>query len=119
MVAGKTSPDPFVWYLEKDINAGLAALYPKGSEFRIVENNAADQDRLLKRLLSVVPTFEMKGTMNPPFDPDGKVLIHLEIEFDSIIRRFLAKVAMNYLALTTGEEFARDPQFDRVRSFVL
>jgi hypothetical protein len=116
--ARKTSADPFVWYLEKDINVGFDALYPKGSEFRIIGNNDADQKRLLKRLLNAVPTFETKGTMNPPFGPDGKVLIHFENEFDSIIRRFLAKVAMNYLALTVGEDFARDPQFDRVRSFV-
>lgn len=116
--ARKTSADPFVWYLEKDICAGFDHLYPKGSEFRIIGNSAADQDRLHKRLLSVVPTFEMKGTMNPPFGPNGKVLIHFENEFDSIIRRFLAKVAINYLAFTIGEDFASDQQFDRVRSFV-
>ncbi len=57
--ARKSSVDSFDWYLEKDIKIGFDALYPKGSEFRIIGNDEADQQRLIKRLLSVVPSFKI------------------------------------------------------------
>jgi|SRR5271157_16802 len=116
--ARRSSTEEWTWYLEKDLNAAFAATYPKGSEFRVV-GLQTDYDRLEKRLLRVCPTFKKEGTLTAPIGRDGKVGINFESEFNSVVRRCLAKIAFNYLAWAAGPDFALRPEFDRVRSFIL
>jgi len=50
--------------------------------------------------------------------PTGLAEVSVSWIFDEILARAVAKVAMNYLALAQGAEFARRPEFDDVRRFV-
>ena len=115
--ARRNSTEEWTWYLEKDVDADFAAQYPLGSEFRIV-GCEGDFQRLEGRLVRVCPSFQKKGTLTPPIGEDGKVGTAFEKEFDSEVRRFLAKVAFNYLAWVRGPEFVLGPEFDQVRSFM-
>lgn len=115
--ARKSPNEEWAWYLEKDVNPGFDAMYPKGSEFRIV-GGANDHLRLLQRLKSVCPTYQHGGMIAPPMGKDGKVGLNYLHEFTAVVRRCLAKIAFNYLAFVAGDEFARKPDFDPVRSFV-
>src|SRR6266536_185534 len=117
-VGARRSPtDDWEWYWEKDVNAEFAAKYPKGSEFRIVGCDG-DFQRLEKRLVSVCPTFERKGTMSPAIGTDGKVGVRYINAFVVSTRRLLAKIAFNYLAWVRDAEFVLRPEFDAVRSFI-
>src|SRR5260370_23623369 len=109
--------EEWTWYLEKDVNAEFAAKYPKGSEFRII-GCQGDFERLEKRLISVCPTFRKHGTLTPPIGKDGKVGLNFMNDFDAVVRRFLAKIAFNYLAWVTGSGFVLRPELDGVRNFI-
>lgn len=109
--------EEWTWYLEKELKSGFDALYPKGSEFRIV-GGANDQPRLLQRLKSVCPNYRHGGEIAPPIGNDGKVGLNYLHEFTAVVRRCLAKISFNHLAFVAGDEFARKPDFDPVRSFI-
>jgi hypothetical protein len=115
--ARRSATDEWEWYLEKDVNAEFVAKYPKGSEFEIVGCDG-DFQRLEKRLLSVCPAFESKGKLSSPVGNDGQIGVKFINDFVTSTRRFLAKVAFNYLAWVRGAEFVLQPEFDPVRSFV-
>ncbi|MGB7555854.1 MAG: hypothetical protein WBM04_15895 [Candidatus Korobacteraceae bacterium] len=116
--ARRNPTEEWTWYLEKDLNAAFSATYPKGSEFRIV-GCKGDYDRLEKRLRRACPTFQKGGTCTAPIGRDGKVGIKFESEFNSVVRRCLAKIAFNYMTYAAGPGFALRPGFDKVRSFIL
>lgn len=115
--ARRNPSEDFTWCLEKDLTPGWAASYPKGSEFRIV-GLETDHPRLEQRLLQVCPTFQKHGTMGPPMGTDGKVGVNFIHEFSSSVRRFLAKIAFNYMAWAAGPDFALRSEFDTARAFV-
>lgn len=112
-----TPSEDFTWCLEKDLTPEWAASYPRGSEFRIV-GLETEYPRLERRLLQVCPTFQKHGTMAPPMGTDGKVGVKFIHEFSSSVRKFLAKIAFNYMAWAVGPEFALRPEFDAARAFV-
>ena len=115
--ARRTVGDEFEWYLEKDVNVEFAAKYPRGSEFRIV-GCQGDFQRIQERLIKVCPTFQPKGTMSPPIGQDGKVGVRYINDFIASSRRWLAKIAFNYLAWVRNGEFVLQPEFDPIRSFI-
>ena len=56
--------------------------------------------------------------MNPPFDGDGKVMLHVECQVNRTVARCLCKIAFNYMALTCGETFALSSEFNKLREFI-
>jgi hypothetical protein len=115
--ARRDAKEEWTWYLEKDVTTQFAAEYPKGSEFRII-GCQGDFERLEKRLIAVCPTFRKHGTLTPPIGKDGKVGLNFVNDFNAVVRRFLAKIAFNYLAWVAGAEFALRSEFDGMRNFV-
>jgi hypothetical protein len=90
-----------------------------GSEFRIVGGKTLDDnERLVQELIAVCPTFVRGGTMNPPFDGDGKVMLHVKYQVNRTVARCLCKIAFNYMALTCGETFALSSEFNELRKFI-
>jgi hypothetical protein len=117
--ARRGKEDDFEWRLEQDLTLDWASKFPKGSEFRIVGGeNEEDSDRLMKKWISVCPTFVYGGKMERPFSEDGRVLIHLDHQTTPTTVRGLCKIAFNYMALIQGPDFALSPSFDSVRAFI-
>ena len=117
--ARRSKGDPFEWCLEQDLTVEWANKFPKGSEFRIVGGeNDSDSDRLMKKWLTVCPTFVYGGQMKPPVGADEKVMIQLEHQTTPTTVRCLCKIAFNYMALIQGPDFALSPSFDDLRSFI-
>jgi hypothetical protein len=119
-VGGRRSKDdPFEWCLERALTVEWANKFPKGSEFRIIGGeNEADSERLMKKWLSVCPTFNYGGQLERPFKEDGRILIHLDHVTTPTTIRCLCKIAFNYTALVKGPDFALSPLFDSLRSFI-
>jgi hypothetical protein len=117
--ARRGKEDDFEWRLEQDLTIDWASKFPKGSEFRIVGGeNEEDSDRLMKKWISVCPTFVYGGKMERPFSEDGRVLIRLDHQTTPTTVRGLCKIAFNYMALIQGPDFALSPSFDSVRAFI-
>lgn len=117
--ARRTPAEPFEWCLEQDLAVEWANKFPKGSEFRIVGGeNDVDSDRLMKKWMTVCPTFIYGGQMKPPVGADERVMIHLEHQTTPTTVRCLCKIAFNYMALIQGSHFALSPSFDALRSFI-
>jgi hypothetical protein len=117
--ARRNPSEPFEWALERDLTVEFAQRYPKGSEFRIVGGKTpADNERLVQKLIAMCPTFVRGGTMNPPFDGDGQIMLHVEYQVNRTVARCLCKIAFNYMALTCGETFALSSEFNELREFI-
>jgi hypothetical protein len=119
-VGGRCSKsDEFDWCLEQDLTVEWANRFPKGSEFRIIGGeNDSDSERLMKHWMAVCPTFIYGGQMNPPFNEDGRVMIHVDHQHTPTTVRCLCKIAFNYTALIQGPAFALSPSFDGMRAFI-
>jgi HNH endonuclease len=117
--ARRTASDEFEWCLAHEVTVEFAQRYPKGSEFRIVGGeDAAENDRLVQKLIAVCPTFIFGGTKEPPFDGDGKVMLHIEHQVNRVVARCICKIAFNYMALTCGEKFASSRENNDTREFI-
>lgn len=56
---------------------------------------------------------------SPPVDaPSGESLMRFDYHLDDPVRRAVMKIAFNYLVATAGFDFASQPAFDAVRSYV-
>ena len=119
-VGGRRSKDnAFEWCLEQDLTVEWASNFPKGSEFHIIGGeNDADSERLMKKWLSVCPTFQYGGQLERPSTVDGRVKIHVDHQHNPTTIRCLCKFAFNYMALIKGPDFALSPSFDSLRVFI-
>jgi HNH endonuclease len=119
-VGGRHSKDnAFEWCLEQDLTVEWASKFPKGSEFHIIGGeNDADSERLMKKWLSVCPTFQYGGQLERPSTEDGRVMIHVDHQHNPTTIRCLCKFAFNYMALIKGPDFALSPSFDSLRAFI-
>ena len=117
--ARRTKDEPFEWCIEQDLRPDWAAKFPKNTEFHVIGGeNDADSQRLMKKWMSVCPTFKYAGQIEKPFKDDEKILIHAEHVTTPTTVRCLCKITFNYLALVKGPDFALLPSFDSIRAFV-
>jgi len=117
--ARRTPSDDFEWVLAHELTAEFAARYPKGSDVRIVGGkDEAENDKLVQNLIAVCPTFIYGGTKEPPFNEDGKVMLHIEHQVNRTVAKCLCKIAFNYMALTCGEKFAISRENNDTREFI-
>jgi hypothetical protein len=115
----RTKDELFEWCLEQDLTIEWANKFPKGSEFNIIGGeNDADSERLMKKWMSVCPSFKYGGEIEKPFKEDEKILIHLEHVTRPTTIRCLCKLAFNYMALIKGPYFALSASFDSMRAFI-
>ena len=119
-VGGRHSKEnTFEWCLEQDLTVEWASKFPKGSEFHIIGGeNDADSERLMKKWLSVCPTFQYGGQLERPSTEDGRVMIHVDHQHNPTTIRCLCKFVFNYMALIKGPDFALSPSFDSLRAFI-
>jgi len=119
-VGGRRSKDnAFEWCLEQDLTVEWADKFPKGSEFHIIGGeNDANSERLMKKWLSVCPTFQYGGQLERPSTEDGRVMTHVDHQHNPTTIRCLCKFAFNYMALIKGLDFVLSHSFDSLRAFI-
>ena len=117
--ARRTPSEEFEWCLAHELTVEFAPRYPKGSEFRIVGGkDAAENEELVGKLIAVCPTFVYGGTKEPPFEPDGRVMLQIEHQVNRVVGRCLCKIAFNYMALMCGAKFAISRENNDTREFI-
>ncbi len=89
-------------------------------EIRLVSRS--DQPEMEERLVAGLTArsipFTRCGYGSQPPSIDGRAPLNLEVRFDAMIFRCVAKIAFNYMAWVAGDSFVRASAFDSARSFI-
>jgi hypothetical protein len=88
-------------------------------EIRLISYSAAMDARLVACLARRGIPFTPCGVGGrPPSTTDGRAPLDVEMRFDAMVFRCVAKIAFNYMAAIVGADFARSASFDVVREFI-
>ncbi len=85
---------------------------------RLVSRSADIDARLVACLARRGIPFTQRGQGGQPPSKDGLAPLDVEMRFDSMIFRCVAKIAFNYMAAVAGADFARSACFKAVRDFI-
>jgi hypothetical protein len=101
-----------------DLGRPLPADIDPSREIRLISRSREMNQRLISALRQRGISFQTHGETGAPPAVDGLAPLEIEMHFDAVILRCVAKVSFNYMAHVAGADFARGRDFDAVRGFI-
>jgi hypothetical protein len=119
---GFETVQPTGWvYVTRDELVSGAPLPPAACPalgLKLIVPNKDVERELIDLLAQRGIQFQERGPMPPPPTEDEHVCTTIQTPIDDVVRRYVAKLAVNYLVHVAGPEFALRPCFDPIRNYV-
>lgn len=84
----------------------------------VIYSEVGDEERVVQLLESRGIPFNRESQVPGPITPGQLVSVQQRTRVDDLVRRCIAKIAVNYLAHVEGSGLVLEPDFDAVRVFV-